>query len=369
MFQSSNTLTFLSDFLIIAQFFIGFYFLIKSADFLVEVSLAFAKHFGLSRSFVGFTIISVGTSLPEWIVSIMAVFSEQSKEVTSNFILGNVLGSNIANIALILGVSLCLSPIVFSRDFFKRDILWGVFLVIFFQITVFFLGSYFISPQDFAQKGFFSWLLNDSYRWAFLPRWLAMVFLFLFFIYFFQLFFQRMAKDDLGQQIEKAEELEKKQNNVFMFSLKIVFSLLGIYFGGAWVVKGATFIAQDLLKIEERIVSVSVVALGTSLPELATCVIMAKRKEQELLLANIMGSNVFNIFFIAPCVSLIQPLLVKNNQFFGSLFFDYLFFSVITFTLFFAVFFTRQQKKIGLKTGISLLSLYFFFILYLIYTA
>jgi len=258
---------------------IGFFLLIKGADYLVDGSVGIAKRFHIPEIVIGLTIVSIGTSMPELIVSITSAF-----EGFSDMAIGNVVGSNIANLLLILGVAAVLQPVLLK----KETRLIEVPLCLAISVIFYFICN---RGQDVTRV--------DG---------LILIGLFvLFIIYTIVMAFKgnEFDKEDETEVKENAQE-DKKQpvlKNLFHIALGIA----ALKFGGDLAVNNAVIVAE-WFGLSEKIISVTILAIGTSLPELVTTVSAAIKKESDIAIGNILGSNIFNMLLIIGVSALIKPI-------------------------------------------------------------
>ncbi len=252
---------------------VGFVILIKGADIFVDGASSTAQNFKVSKILIGLTIIAFGTSAPEFAVSMSALSSG-----STDMVLGNVFGSNILNILLILGTAAVINPISIKENTVKKEL--PLTLLISTLLVVLFL--------DIS-------LGNGSSNQITRSDGIVILLFFSIFLYYLL----TLAK---GKKENKEEEKPK-----FKLGKSIVFVILGlagITIGSNLVVDNASIIAKTL-GISERIISLTVIAFGTSLPELVTTIVSAKKGEQDLLVGNIIGSNIFNI-----CIVLGIPIAI-----------------------------------------------------------
>lgn len=256
---------------------LGFVALVKGADWLVDGASAIAKRFGVSDLVIGLTVVAFGTSMPEFVVNMVSV-----AEGTTDLALTNILGSNIINTFVILGLTALVYPIVSqkrSRDFdIPLSIIAGVLVILFVAIQL---------PFGETERG--------------VGR-IGGVILLLFFCYFLYNTF-RHAKD----HPEEAETEEIKPIPVRRAIALILGGFVGLVVGGELIVKSAVDIAMRC-GVSEAIIGLTIVALGTSLPELATSVIAATKHNSDIALGNVVGSNIFNVFFVLATSAAIRPL-------------------------------------------------------------
>jgi len=308
-------------------FALGFLFLIKGADLLVDGSSSIAKRLGVSDLVIGLTIVSFGTSAPELIVNIIA-----SLNGASDIGIGNILGSNIANIFLILGISSLIFPLAV-----KREITWK-------QIPLNFLAAIvlFIMANDALIDGASESLLTriDGY---------ILISFFAIFIYYTM----HLAKS------EKNEVQKTHSRSVGMALLMTVIGIIGLAFGGQWVVNGAVKIANSF-GWSEALIGLTIVAVGTSLPELATSAVAAFKRNTDIAIGNVVGSNIFNIFWVLGLSAVIKPLSFKP-----AINTDILVFMGATILLFIFSF-TGGRNKIDRNEGIVFLISYIAYIVFLI---
>lgn len=348
-----------AEIFVLLKFFLGFILLIKGSDYLINYAVFFASRFNLSPMLVGFTLVSIGTSLPELVVSVFSNISVSQREA-SRFVFSAVLGSNIANTTLILGVSLLFGAITLPKSFLKRDFFFTIIGTVLFCLVVF---SWYDLPLQTMLGGeeFFSWLKYQSWSSVSLSRISASIFLVMFFSYLFFLFYS-------GRLSEKEFEEHKAtiQGNKYSFVWLMV-SILAIGYGADWIVSSVIFISTNMLSIDEKIVVASVVAFGTSLPELMTSISAARKKEHSILLGNIMGSNLFNMFVITSFPALIRPLYTEDTRFMESFAVDGGFF--LLYLLILLVVCVIARGVLFRKTAVILLVLYFCYLFFIFKSA
>lgn len=254
---------------------VGFVLLIKGADWMVSGASALAKKYNVSDLVIGLTIVSFGTSAPELVVNSVASFQRHS-----DIVFGNVLGSNIVNLFFILGIAGLVYPIRVQSSTVWKEIPISILAVI---------ALFVLSNSFFLQK------INIVSRidGAIL---LVMFAGFLYYIYL------QMKTD----RSVISETVVKEMSNLKIWGL-IIIGISGLILGGKLVVDNAIKVAT-LLGVSEKIIGLTIVAIGTSLPELVTSVLAAFKKNSDIAFGNIIGSNIFNIFFILPVSSLIHPV-------------------------------------------------------------
>ncbi len=256
---------------------IGFVLLIKGAGFLVDGASSIAKRFGISTLVIGLTIVAFGTSAPELIVNIFA-----SINGNTDISIGNILGSNIANILLILGISAVIFPLAV-----KRSTVWKEIPLAFLAVVL--MG---IMAND---------ALIDGGNFSGLTRIDGLVLIAFFIIFLYYTF-----------GISRVEAADKTETPIHQYSLlrsclMVGVGLIGLTLGGKWVVDAAVALATSL-GVSEAFIGLTIVAIGTSLPELATSAVAAYKKDTDIAVGNIVGSNIFNIFWILGISAIINPL-------------------------------------------------------------
>jgi len=254
---------------------IGFILLIKGADFFVEGSSNIAKFFKIPTIIIGLTLVAFGTSAPEAAVSITAAFNN-----SADLSVSNIIGSNIFNLFVVLGITALFKDVLTEKDVIKND--YSLSLIS--SILLFFLigCNYFLDGY-----------LN-------LSRINGLVLLFVLIFYLVKLV--------------KSVDSSKKKVEYKSFSLKdlflIIIGLSCVIFGGNLTVNAATKIAEDF-GMSERFIGLSIVAIGTSLPELCTSIVALLKGEDDIAVGNVIGSNIFNILFILGASSLINPMIIN----------------------------------------------------------
>lgn len=258
----------------------GFVALVKGADFLVDGASSIAKRFGISDLVIGLTVVAFGTSMPEFVVNMVSV-----AEGTTDLALTNILGSNIINTFVILGLTALVYPIVSQKR--SRD--FDIPLSIIAAILVF--GAVAVQ-SPFGEDG------RGVGR-------IGGVTLLLFFCYFLYNTF-RHAKDH-PEEVQKDEEKGTREIPARRAIALILGGFIGLVVGGELIVKSAVDIAMRM-GVSEAVIGLTVVALGTSLPELATSVIAAAKHNSDIAIGNVFGSNIFNVFFVLGTSATVRPL-------------------------------------------------------------
>jgi cation:H+ antiporter len=309
-----NTLLFISA---------GLILLYIGGEMLVKGSVAIAVKARISKLVVGMTVVSFATSAPELFVSLKAIFLD-----SSDIVFGNVIGSNIANIALVLS----LTSIIVNIDISKKTLNIDYPFLLISSTLIGFILFYFNSiPQ------FFGVIL------------LAVLFFFLIYM---------VKKSRIEQQESNSELTYQASLSTFKSVLMLIFGILLLKFGADFLVKGAIDIAE-YYNISERVIAVTIIAIGTSIPELVTSIIAALRKEVDLAVGNIVGSNLFNLLAVLGTTALFKNIIVSDPN----IFMDYIFMLFLTVVLGFFMYFLPKEKITRLK-GIILLLIYITYLIY-----
>lgn len=242
---------------------------------MIKGSVALSRHFKISTLVIGLTVVAFGTSAPELFVSVKAAFNG-----VPDLAIGNVVGSNIANIGLILGLVAMFMPILARNRAIWFD--WAVMIVATGLLMI------------FAYNGIIGF-------------WEGVVFLILLGVYLFWSVFQGRRKSNKNNEVFLVAEI-----SVWKAVLWVLVSVAGLYYGAEWLVKGATSLAISW-GVSDRIIGISIVAFGTSVPELATSMMALYRKENDISVGNIIGSNIFNIWAVLGVTAVISPLHVNDK--------------------------------------------------------
>jgi len=312
-------------------FALGFVVLIKGADYLVEGASAIARRFNISDLVIGLTVVAFGTSTPELFVNVLA-----SLQGNTAIAIGNALGSNIANVFLILGISSVIYPLSVSKGTVWKEIPFSLLAIIV-------LG---VMANDQLIDG------GDS---SMLTRIDGLVLLAFFMIFLYYSF-------SIAKAIEGMDEhVPAKTRSVTKSCLLVALGLVGLTLGGKWIVDGAVTLATSF-GMSESLVGLTIVAVGTSLPELATSAMAAYKRNVEIAVGNVVGSNIFNIFFVLGISSTIKPLPFENrsNLDIGVV--------VVSSLLLFMFMFTGKKRSLDRWEGIVLLLLYSGYIAFMIIT-
>lgn len=258
---------------------IGLTLLVVGGEFLVRSSVALSFKMNISRMVIGLTVVSFATSAPELLVSLQAAL-----DGFSDISLGNIIGSNIANIGLVLGVTAMISPIAIDRDFYKFN--WPVMMAFSFALFFFLLNG-----EDIDRLEGGALVLG--------------IILYLLFL----ILRSRKVKEEVVEEVDES----LKGTSWFKIIIWLIIGGAALYGGSELLVDGSVSLARDL-GVSERVISVTMIAIGTSIPELAASVIAALKKEKALSFGNLIGSNIFNIASVLGITSLIQPIVMQSQE-------------------------------------------------------
>ncbi|WP_250432858.1 calcium/sodium antiporter [Hanstruepera flava] len=302
---------------------LGLVLLVVGGEFLVRSSVALSFKFNISKLVIGMTVVSFATSVPELLVSLQAAL-DGSPDIS----LGNVIGSNIANIGLVLGITAFISPLAISRDFYKLN--WPMMMLLSLALYYILESGLVINFREGA----------------------ALVLSLIIFLYI-------LIRNSRSSGVGIPEEIDDALQTTSNFKIIIWLTIGGaaLYFGSEWLVEGAKETAVSL-GVSERVISVTMVAIGTSVPELAASVIAALKKEKAISLGNLIGSNIFNIASVLGLTAMVHPIEVKNENILGQDIFWMLGFAAILLPLAFL----PKRFTIGRWKGMLILTAYIIFI-------
>lgn len=263
---------------------IGFIILIKGADFLVDGASAVAKKFEISDIIIGLTIVSFGTSAPELVVNIAAAWGGKNEMIT-----GNVLGSNIFNTCLIIGVAGMIYPLTVQRATVRQELPFSISIVILM----------FILANDQLIRGADNYISHID----------GLVFLALFggFLYYVYRSSKKKNMTGIDEEIDAIDSMSVSKSTLF-----IIGGMAGLVIGGKLVLDNAVVFAQ-YFGMTERVIGLTVVAIGTSLPELATSVVAALKKNSDIAVGNVVGSNIFNVLLVLGMSATIAPTPISYD--------------------------------------------------------
>lgn len=309
---------------------IGLIILIFGAEYLVRGSASLAKKWGISSLVIGLTVVSFGTSMPELIVNMFSTL-----QGSADMAIGNVVGSNISNILLILGVSAIIYPLRVKNSTIWKEIPFALLAM----ILIYIMGN-----DVFFDKSNFNTLSRTDG--------LSLIAFFIIFMFYI---FGMLKK---GGEVDSGSDAIK----IYSWRTSFIFTLIGLislFFGGKLLVDNAVILAR-LAGLSEALIGLTIVAVGTSLPELATSVIAALHKQDDIAVGNIVGSNIFNVFWILGLTA--TALQIPFNQ---SINIDVLV-GILASLLLFIFMFISTKHKIDRWQGIVFVSIYLFYIVYLI---
>lgn len=306
---------------------VGLAILVAGAETLVRGSASMAKKLGISSLVIGLTVVALGTSMPELVVNMVSAFKG-----TADIAIGNVVGSNIANILLIGGLAAVIYPLRVKGSTVWREIPFAILAL----VLVYIMGN------D---------ALVDGMNFNILSRTDGLLLLSIFIIFMFYIV-----------SLAKKGEVKEEKITLYSWPLSIIFTLAGLTLlcvGGKILVDNAVILAT-LAGLSQAFIGLTIVAVGTSLPELATSVVAAYHKHDDIAVGNIIGSNIFNVFWILGLTSTLMPLPFNPATSFDVIV------GVATSLLLFFFMFISTKHKIDRWQGVTFLALYVGYIVYLV---
>ena len=301
------------DFNTISLLIFGLTVLVIGGNLLLKAAVSISLRFGIPKLLIGMTVVSLATSAPELIVSIKSALKG-----SPDLAISNVLGSNIANLGLVLGITIVFSPINISKSIYKKEWPIMMFSAVYFLIVV--LDGVISKTEGGILVCFLVMTISALIKLR--------------------------DKDEV--------ELENESEDSFLKSLLILFfGGLFLYFGSEWFIDGAIMLANSF-GISERIIGITVVSVGTSIPELVTSLVAVLNKEKSISLGNLLGSNIFNVFAVLGITSIVTPLTVIDQNIIDYDIYIMLFFAAIILPL---IFFPKKLV-LGRKEGIIILLFY-----------
>ena len=255
----------------------GFGLLVIGGEFLVRASVAISFKFNISKMVIGLTVVSFATSLPELLVSLNAALNG-----SPSIAINNVIGSNIANIGLVLGLTAMVGTIVVDKSFYKIN--WPALMIFSFALYYF--------------------LYNDNLL-SFIEGLILFVAIILFIIFLMRISRESDISDDVDENLAVVSN--------FKITIWLLIGAIALFFGSEWLLSGAKEIAVSV-GVSEAVIGVSLIAVGTSVPELAASIIAAARQEKAISLGNLIGSNIFNIGSVLGLTAMIHPIPVTEHQ-------------------------------------------------------
>ena len=300
---------------------LGFVLLVIGGDFLVRASVSLSFKLNLSKMVIGLTVVSFATSMPELLVSLNAAL-QGSPDIAIN----NVIGSNIANIGLVLGITAICTTIEVDKSFYKFN--WPALLI--FSLLVYFF-------------------LRNDYQLSSLEGVILFTTLLVFIILLIKN--SRVSKFEIDNEMNSLSSVSN-----FKIIIWLIIGGISLYYGADWLVNGAVLVASQL-GMSEAVISVSLVALGTSVPELAASVVAVIKKERALSLGNLIGSNIFNIGSVLGLTAIVDNITIEDPEILSR---DVLWMLAFVFALLPLVIISKRNK-LQLKEGFLLVLIYVFF--------
>ena len=311
------------DFNTISLLIFGLTVLVIGGNLLLKAAVSISLRFGIPKLLIGMTVVSLATSAPELIVSIKSALKG-----SPDLAISNVLGSNIANLGLVLGITIVFSPINISKSVYKKEWPIMMFSAVYFLIVV--LDGVISKTEGGILVCFLVMTISALIKLR--------------------------DKDEV--------ELENESEDSFLKSLLILFfGGLFLYFGSEWFIDGAIMLANSF-GISERIIGITVVSVGTSIPELVTSLVAVLNKEKSISLGNLLGSNIFNVFAVLGITSIVTPLTVIDQNIIDYDIYIMLFFAAIILPL---IFFPKKLV-LGRKEGFIILLFYTVYIYQLFFS-
>ena len=303
--------------------FSGLAVLITGGNLLLKSAVSISLKFKIPKILIGLTVVSLATSAPELIISLKSALIG-----SPDLAIANVVGSNIANLGLVLGLTILLSPLKISKDIYKVD--W--------PIMIFSSFCFYVMISDFV--------INRSEG--------IILVSFLIITIFSLIKHQKNTKEEIDIEVGKVDSFIKS----------IIILLTGgffLYLGSEWFISGAIELAS-FFGVSERIIGITVVSIGTSVPELVTSMVAIYKKEKSISLGNLLGSNIFNVFAVLGITSIVTPLIVSDTNIIDFDIYVMLFFALIIFPLIYM----PKRYILGRREGVIILSCYLLYVLNII---
>lgn len=313
---------------------IGFILLVKGADLLVKAATSIAKKFGLSEMLIGLTVVAIGTSLPEIFITITS-----SIDGHSDLIIGNAIGSCICNFLFVIGISTLVRSVKFDRRIIKRHLPISIIAM----LLILFLGN--------------TTKLGETHI---IDRWQGVILLLCTIAYIIYTIYEEKKLKNKQIDDEIIKDVESKEiKSIFTIIIFLILGILGLKFGSDFVVDNSILIAGRL-GLSESFIGMTVVAIGTALPEIITGIISARRNETDLLLGNITGSNILNLCLLIGLGAVINPLRFTTD-------FNISILILISVTVYLQIIATiNKNNELDRKRGILLIIVYIIYILCMI---
>lgn len=310
---------------------LGFIFLIKGADLLVKAATSIAKKLGLSELLIGLTIVAVGTSLPEIFVTITS-----AQEGRSDLIIGNAIGSCICNFLLVIGLTSLIRPIKLDKRIVNRHLPIGIGAM----VLLLFLGN--------TEK------LGDAQT---ITSWQGIVLILFTIAYIIYTIYEekQMKNEKIDQEIIE-DTKSKERDSLWIIIIYMILGVFGLKFGADFVVDNAVSIAEKF-GLSESFIGMTIIAVGTALPEIITGIISSKRNETDLLLGNVTGSNIVNLCLLIGLGAIINPLTFTTD-------FNISILILIAITIFLQIIVSKNENnELDRKKGLLLIIVYIIYIL------
>ena len=310
---------------------VGFIFLVKGADLLVKAATSIAKKFGLSEMVIGLTIVALGTSLPEIFITITSAIDGHS-----DLIIGNAIGSCICNFLFVIGITSLIRPVKFDKRIIKTHLPMGILAMILLLI----LGN-----------------TNQSGNVYIITRWQGAILILCTVAYIIYTIYEekKLKNKKMDEEIKKEVE-SKERKSAILIMIYLILGILGLKFGSDFVVDNSITLATKL-GLSESFIGMTIVAVGTALPEIITGIIAAKKNETDLLLGNISGSNILNLCLLIGIGAVINPLAFTSD-------FNISILVLIAITILLQLITTMNKKsELDGEKGIILIIVYMIYIL------
>ena len=301
------------DFNTISLLFFGLIVLIIGGNLLLKAAVSISLKFGIPKLLIGMTVVSLATSAPELIVSIKSALKG-----SPDLAISNVLGSNIANLGLVLAVTILFSPINISKSVYKKEWPIMMFSALYFLVVV--LDGIITKTEGGILVCFLIMTISALIKFR--------------------------DKSEIEMEIENEDSIVKSL-------ITLIFGGVFLFYGSEWFIDGAISLANSF-GISERIIGITVVSVGTSIPELVTSLVAVFNKEKSISLGNLLGSNIFNVFAVLGLTSLVTPLSVVDNNIISFDIYIMLFFAALVLPL---IFFPKKYV-LGRKEGLIILVFY-----------
>lgn len=308
---------------------LGLVMILVGSDKLVDGASSIARKYGIGEFVIGMTIVGIGTSMPELVSSAIAAVGGHG-----DMALGNVTGSNICNVLLILGVTALISPIEFTRSNIRKDLLMAIGVSLFLLLILYNGFGLFGGVPDISRLDALSLLL-------------------LFVVFMIDSF-----KSSKGGAEESGTDTGAKPMSMGKSIFYIILGLVGLILGGTLFVNNTAEMAKAA-GVSEAFISITLMAVGTSLPELATCVVAAMKGKNQLALGNVIGSNIFNILLIVGTSAVISPFEIQSISWVDMIM------VLVSVVMLWLAAFTFKRNKLDRVEGAIFLVLYFGYVVYL----